>query len=60
MNSLKDHIIAFLISCLIDVVVVFVLYAFGIQLHAVTAFFLGMVVAIVVIMIYDSCKSNRK
>lgn len=56
--TLKDHLLAFLIMCIIDVIIMTMLNLCGITVSYVAAFIIGIVVGIVVLYVYDEIKNG--
>lgn len=56
--TLKDHLLAFLIMCVIDVIIMTTLNLCGITVSYVAAFIIGVVVGIVVLCVYDGIKNG--
>lgn len=56
--TLKDHILAFLIMCIIDVIIVTMLSLCGITVSYVAGFIIGIIVGIVVLYVYDEIKNG--
>lgn len=56
--TFKDHILTFLIMCIIDVIIIAMLSLCGITVSYVAAFIIGIVVGIVVLYVYDEIKNG--
>lgn len=56
--TLKDHLLAFLIMCIIDVIIMTTLTLCGITVSYVAAFIIGIVVGMVVLYVYDEIKNG--
>lgn len=56
--TLEDHILAFLIMCIIDVIIMTILNLCGITVSYVAAFIIGIVIGIAVLYVYDEIKNG--
>lgn len=56
--TLKDHIIAFFIMCVIDVLLITILTMCNVPLTTGGAFIIGIAVGIVVLYVYDEIKNG--
>lgn len=56
--TLKDHLLAFLIMCIIDVIIMTILNLCGITVSYVAAFIIGIAVGIAVLYVYDEVKNG--
>ena len=54
----KDHIIAFFIMCVIDVLLITILTMCNVPLTSGSAFIIGIAVGIVVLYVYDEIKNG--
>ena len=56
--TLKDHILAFLIMCVIDAIIITTLNLCGITISYIAAFIIGIVIGMIVLYVYDKIKNG--